>query len=124
MNAAAPVGASPANDAWNRSLSRNRKPSRGGRDRRLRAVGRETTGSRPSPPSQRVHRLARVRDERGDVHQRGDLLVRTSLADDRAAVRVPDEDHRLGLLVEDLPGGGGVGFCTTATSKPSLLRMS
>jgi hypothetical protein len=36
------------------------------------------------------------------------MLVRARLADNRAAVGVPDKDHRFGLLVEDLSSGSVV----------------
>src|SRR5690348_12427699 len=68
MNAAWAAGRSPAKEAWNLSRSRNRNPSAGGQDRRLRPVGRE-------PGDEGVGRLALVGGERGDVDQGGDLVV-------------------------------------------------
>jgi hypothetical protein len=61
MNAARPAGRSPANEAWNLSRSRNRKPSRGGR------IG--VCGPSAGKPAKRVDRLALVRREGRDVHQ-------------------------------------------------------
>jgi hypothetical protein len=101
MNAARPAGTSAANEAWNLSRSRNRKPSLGRQDRRLRPVGREAG-------DERVDRLVLVRRERADVDQGRHVRVGAGLADDGAAVGVADEHDRAVLRVDDQPRRGGV----------------
>ena len=82
-------------------LSRNRKPSTGRQDRGNGRAGRRVG-------DQGADRLALVGCERGDVDERGDLVVGAGLGDHDAAVGVADEHDRPGLLVEHVRRGGDV----------------
>src|SRR5947209_19563758 len=90
MNAARSAGKSPANDAWNFSRSRNRKPSLGGRIGGCGASGGKLARSvfTDSPLSGA---------NAGYVDQGRHVLVGSRFGDDRPAVGVADEHDRAHL---------------------------
>src|SRR5450755_1882492 len=74
MNAASSAGTSAANDSWELRPVQEQLAVDRGQDRRLRPVDREGA-------EERVDGLALVGCERGDVHERGDLVVSAGLGD-------------------------------------------